>query len=89
MKVTKQVSFNDKTHASLLARIDALPTGTFSGVVREALEAYFGDGVTLTMVWQDLQAIKRQLDNGAVVERPSAIEGDGGRLGADILSGFD
>lgn len=89
MKVTKQVSFNDKTHASLLARIDALPTGTFSGVVREALEAHFGGGVTLAMVWQDLQAIKRQLDNGAVVERPSAVERDGDRLDAKILGAFD
>ena len=89
MKVTKPVSFNSEKHAALLARIEALPAGTFSGVVRDALEAHFGGGVTLAMVWQDVQAIKRQLDNGAAVERFRADDRDGDRLGADVLSAFD
>lgn len=89
-KIIKQVSFNSETHATLLRQIRDLEPGTFSAVVREALDAYFGGGVTLTMVYESVQEVKRRLDNGAVVTRPdTANERDGDRLGADILGAFD
>jgi len=43
------------------------------------------------MVWQDLQVIKRRLDNGAVVAppSPSGDEEKGTRLSAGVLGAFD
>lgn len=91
-KIVKQISLNSKRDAALLAEIDLLPKGAFSKTVRDALVAYFklGGGVTLGLLYQELQAIKQRLDNGAMVAKPQLVdEADVDVLSADILGAFD
>lgn len=91
-KVVKQISLNSKRDAVLLARIDQLPKGTFSETVRDALAVHFemGSGVTLGLLYQELQAINRRLDNGAVVAKPQSVDESGGdRLSENVLDAFD
>ena len=92
-KVTKAVSFDDVKHKALLRQVNALPAGTFSKVVRDALAAHFdiANGVTLTEVYQAIGRLDQKLSNGVVsieVQADQVDDDDGDELDADVLGAF-